>query len=305
MKKDNWKVVVLAVVGATTFWLFTALNKSYDTRINYPIEFEFDRDSLVVVSPLAEEVRIDVHGGGWNLLRKTFWLNSSPIRVTLDNPTETKYLSKPGLLPLISDQIGALRLNYVVTDTLFVDIDEKVTRRFNIGIDSLDIPLEENHRLVSEIKIEPDSIELTGSKKLLNEMENVIWCRFDEDKINENYSGSVALDLPHNAPVASSIEEATVSFNVKKFVRKIVQVPYDRLNFSPDNHAIDSTLMLSFTIVEDSAATVTATDFGVVVDYATYNPQDSTVLPVILFFPDGISDLQLLPKKLKVETLML
>ena len=72
---ENWKVVVLAVAGAATFWLFNALNKNYDTRLNYPVVFEFNRDSVVVVTPLAEEINIDVNGGGWNLIRNTFWIN--------------------------------------------------------------------------------------------------------------------------------------------------------------------------------------------------------------------------------------
>ena len=70
--KENWKVILLSIIGAATFWFFNALNKNYDARISYPLSFSFDRDSVIVVEPLAEEVKIDVTSGGWNLLRKTF-----------------------------------------------------------------------------------------------------------------------------------------------------------------------------------------------------------------------------------------
>ena len=34
----------MCIVGATTFWFFNALNKSYTTTINYPINVQFDED---------------------------------------------------------------------------------------------------------------------------------------------------------------------------------------------------------------------------------------------------------------------
>ena len=172
---DNWKVVVLAIAGAATFWLFNALNKDYDTRISLPLEFVFNRDSVVVVTPLAKKVDVDVNGGGWNLLRKSFRLNSSPINIELDNPTEISYYTQSSLVPIISDQLRGFRLNYVITDTLFIDIEEKVSKKVMVAIDSMNIPLESNFRLTSPITIDVDTLTLTGPKSLLAEQNPYIF----------------------------------------------------------------------------------------------------------------------------------
>ena len=118
----NWKVVVLSLVGATTFWFFNALNKSYDTNINYPIEFVFDKDSVVVMKPLPENIRMNVSSGGWNLLRKTYWFNLPPIEIELTNPTSVQYMDRGLLFPIVVNQMTELRVNYIVSDSLFIDI---------------------------------------------------------------------------------------------------------------------------------------------------------------------------------------
>ena len=54
------KVVVLSLFAATTFWFFNAMNKSYDTRVDYPLSYTFAEDSVVVMEPLAKQIKIDV-----------------------------------------------------------------------------------------------------------------------------------------------------------------------------------------------------------------------------------------------------
>ena len=91
---NNWRAILLSVLAATTFWFFNALNKNYSTRLNYPLGFSFTRDSVVVVNPLPDKVVVDVSGGGWNLMRKTFLFSATPILLQLDNPTEIKFFTK-------------------------------------------------------------------------------------------------------------------------------------------------------------------------------------------------------------------
>lgn len=102
-KKESWRVILLCLLAGTTFWLLNALNKNYNTKINYPIRFLLDNaDSVVIVKELPEKVEIDVSGGGWNLLRKTYWFNINPITIPLNNPTQINYILGSSLEPIIS-----------------------------------------------------------------------------------------------------------------------------------------------------------------------------------------------------------
>lgn len=300
---DNWKVVVLAIVGAATFWFFNALNKNYDTRVNYPLEFEFDKDSVVVVAPLADEVHVDVNGGGWNLLRKTFWLNSSPIRIELEKPTEVKFFTQSTLVPIISDQLGGLRLNYVVTDTIFINIEEKVSKKVRVAIDSMAVPVEDGFRVVSRITLSPDSLVLTGPKSLMANLRPVVWGKFEQDGIDGNFDANIPVDLPGNGLIASNFNEIHVGFEVDKFVRHSMAVEIEPLNFAsnPAAYLMDSVVNINFMVSERNTANMKASDFGVTADYSMRSRSDSTIIPVLLYFPDGISDIQIVPGKVKIR----
>ena len=70
-KTSNLKVVVLCVVTATTFWLLNALNKdNYTTVVNQPISLQFDPTEYMAVKDLPKEVKIQINGNGWDLLKK-------------------------------------------------------------------------------------------------------------------------------------------------------------------------------------------------------------------------------------------
>ena len=299
---DNWKVVVLAIAGAATFWLFNALNKDYDTRISLPLEFVFDKDSVVVVSPLAKKVDVDVNGGGWNLLRKSFRLNSSPIILELDNPTEVNYYTQSSLVPIISDQLRGFRLNYVITDTLFIDIEEKVRKKVTVVIDSLNIPLESNFRLTSPIAIAVDTLTLTGPKSLLARQKPFIYGKFDNDPINSNFDREVLIDLPAGGLIVADVNKVNVKFEVGKFILHSIDAEIEKLRFPSFDVAdlSDTVIGISFMIKEDEVSNIRPSDFGVTVDYMQLNNADSTITPTLMYFPDGIDNVQLNPPKLKV-----
>lgn len=299
---DNWKVVVLAIAGAATFWLFNALNKDYDTRISLPLEFVFNKDSVVVVTPLAKKVDVDVNGGGWNLLRKSFGLNSSPIKIELDKPTETSYYTQSSLVPIISDQLRGFRLNYVITDTLFIDIEEKVSKKVVVVIDSLNIPLESNFRLTSPINVSPDSLVLVGPKSLLAKQSSFIFGKFDNDPIKTNFDREVEIDLPADNLIVPETNKVNVKFEIGKYVLHKIEVEVEKLRFPSLSVAdlSDTIIEISFIIREDEVSNVKPSDFGVTVDYMLLDNADSTIAPMLLFYPDGIDNVQLNPQKLKI-----
>ncbi|OYX23746.1 MAG: hypothetical protein B7Z16_01895, partial [Algoriphagus sp. 32-45-6] len=102
-KKSSWgvsskrisdlKVVVLCIAAATTFWILNALNKdNYSTIVDYPIEWEYDRENYMPVKPLPESVPIQISGNGWDLLRKYFNLNEPPFIINLAEPSSRNFI---------------------------------------------------------------------------------------------------------------------------------------------------------------------------------------------------------------------
>ncbi len=231
---NNWKVVLISITGAATFWLFRALNKSHSALISYPIEFVFNVDSTVVMNPLPTTIKIDVSSGGWNLFRRTLIFSIDPIQVELDNPSEVNFLTQSFLSPIVEDQLKGLTINYIVTDTLFLSIERKITKRMILKVDSLSLPLEEDYQLMSNITIQPDHVVLTGPKSIINSFESDFYITLDENNIDEDFNGRVEVPIVFEDLIQSDPSEVNVSFEVEKFKNVKIGVPIILQNF-PSN----------------------------------------------------------------------
>ncbi|MEO9805068.1 MAG: hypothetical protein ABJF04_17555 [Reichenbachiella sp.] len=299
--KDNWKVVVLSILGAATFWFFNAMNKSYDTRVDYPLSYTFVEDSVVVIEPLAGQIKIDVTSGGWNLIRKTLRINATPINIPLDNPTEIKFLTRSSLIPMISDQLDGLRLIYVVTDTLFFNIEKKVTRRLPVYIDSISIPLSQSFRMISPITCNIDSAVVSGPKSTMEQMTPFVQLDFSNMSIDGNFDDELGYFVGEHVIVEPA--EATVKFQVAKYLAREISIPIELLDFPQDSSAFlaDNEITLYYTIKEVDEDEVSASDFSVTVDYSMRNMRDSSVGPILMYAHEKALDIVLASDRIKLS----
>ena len=300
---NSWKVVLLSLLGATTFWFFNELNKEYTTRLIYPLKFNFERDSVVVVRPMPTSIKVDVTGGGWNLLRRTFILfNPTPLTIDLDNPTLIRFYSRATLLPLVRDQLSELRVNYLMTDTIYFHIEEKLSRKLPVSIDSANIDLREDYRIVSSMSFSPDSIVLTGPKSFIDSLNGPFILPISERAIDEDYDEDVEILLPAEEITLSEPEEINVSFAVERFDRITVPVPFDVLNFPEDSTAIPGIeqIEVSFTVPRSERREYEASDFGITVDFNLLNEGDSSIFPIMIYSPEETIEIDMVPDTVKV-----
>ena len=297
---NNWKVVLFSIMGAATFWLFRALNKSHSALISYPIEFVFNIDSTVVMNPLPTTIKIDVSSGGWNLFRRTLIFSIDPIKVELDNPSEVNFLTQSFLSPIVEDQLKGLTINYIVTDTLFLSIERKITKRMRLKVDSLSLPLEEDHQLISNITIQPDHVVLIGPKSIINSFESDFYITLDENNIDEDFNGRVEVPIVFEDLIQSDPSEVNVSFEVDKFKNVKIGVPIILQNF-PSNRVttlLDSIVNVNYRVKESFKEEFSSEDFYVVLDY-DFLKTDSLGVPVLIKYPDTLRTVSMDPQKVR------
>ena len=297
---NNWKVVLISIIGAATFWLFRALNKSHSALISYPIEFVFNLDSTVVMNPLPTTIKIDVSSGGWNLFRRTLIFSIDPIQVELDNPSEVNFLTQSFLSPIVEDQLKGFNINYIVTDTLFLSIERKTAKWMTLKVDSLSLPLEEDYQLMSNITIQPDHVMLIGPKSIINSFESDFYITLDENNIDEDFNGWVEVPIVFEDLIQSDPSEVNVSFEVDKFKNVKIGVPIILQNF-PSNRVttlLDSIVNVTYRVEESFKEDFLVEDFYVVLDY-DFLKTDSLGVPVLIKYPDTLRTVSIDSQKVR------
>ncbi|SNS92832.1 hypothetical protein SAMN05421640_1662 [Ekhidna lutea] len=299
---SNWKVVVLSFLGATTFWFFSALGKEYNYRIQHPIEFVYNKDSLIAIKALPEFVDIDVSGGGWDLFRESFWF-VDPVVFELDNPAAIRYLTRPTILPIISDQLKEYRVNFLYTDTLYVNIDRKVSRSVNLRIDSTKISMDDDYRIITPITLSPDTATIYGPTSFIDTLKQDYHIKLEAKSIDKAFDRFVKLGLPEAFDIYSTPPTVNVKFEVDRFDRLEIASMVEMQNFPADSsvYITNPNVTVRFVVQRELREDYFSDDFKVVVDYNLINKGDSTAPAIVVYHPENVLEVETIPDSLAIS----
>jgi hypothetical protein len=231
--KKNWKAVVLCSFAATVFWFFNALNKSYTTNISFPLYFDFNHENYVPVTPLPKEVRINVSGIGWNLFRRSSGIKVPPLTIPLDRPSEVKKIVGSALPGFFSNQLEGLEINFVITDTLYVNVQPKAGRWLRLSLDSVQQNIDRHYTLSSDVKMVPESVFVEGPMSIVTKLEEPARLKISERNIDASFRQDVKIDFAQGNLIKCNPSYVQVAFGVEKFVNVTDSVKLEIINMPP------------------------------------------------------------------------
>jgi len=297
---------MLCMLAATTFWFFSALNKSdYTTRLQYPLNFVYNQDSTYLLSSLPENINIEVSGGGWNLLRKTLLFDTPPIDIELNDPVNTKYITGESLSEELSEQLGDVRLTTVITDTLYINIDEAAEKEVVLAINPSSIPLGDSYQLVSPINLSSKTAVVRGPRTVLSSMQDTLMLNLPDpdSEINTDFEQSIEVSYNRSDLVSITPEEVNVWFRVAPFDLVTRTIEVTPVNFPDDTSLQLSTkrVKVTFWVQNEYKDLIDGYNFEVVANLRTLNVEDSTLTPVLKTYPDFAKNIAISPSKLRIE----
>lgn len=215
--KKNWKAVVLCLTAATVFWFFNALNKTYTTHLSFPVEFQYDVDNFVPVSDLPTEVKMNVTGIGWALLRRSAGVKVPKLLLPIEKPMETKKVVGNTLPSLFGNQLSDLQINFVSTDTLHLDIEPLDGRWLSLTASDLSKNIKPGFGLASTISLTPDSIFIQGPRRMVQSLPEPYSVSLPRTGIYESMETQVSVSFEYDRFIVEP-SSVSMSFRVEKMV---------------------------------------------------------------------------------------
>jgi hypothetical protein len=284
--RRNWKAVVLCIFAATVFWFFNALNKSYTTNINFPLSFDYDRENFVPVRNLPAQVRLNVTGNGWDLFKRSAGVKIVPLEIPLERPSDTKKIVGNSLQRFFSTQVDGMELNFVLTDTLYVDLEPKAQRWIRLTMDSIQFNLKKGYGLVSDVTIKPDSILIEGPQPLINRIKEPFKMRLRQRNIDENFSEDVEIDLPQSDVIKRDPPTVAIRFKVDRMINLIDTVQLAAENIPPTVSNIEETwIPVTFEVPEGTNMREMLKDVRAVMDLKNFKRGAARILPEVRGLP--------------------
>jgi hypothetical protein len=216
--RRNWKAVVLCIFAAMVFWFLNALNKTYTTNLRFPLAFEYDRQSFVPVKSLPKDIRVNVTGNGWNLFRRSAGVKIPPLEIPVERPLETKKIVASTLPAFFSNQLDGLEINYVLTDTIYVDLETKAGRWIKLVLDTASLKIRKGFGLSSFVSIMPDSIFVEGPKPIINNIPEPVGIEIPFGNIDDHFMEDVEVQLPSSEFLKRNPPTVAVMFDVEKMI---------------------------------------------------------------------------------------
>ena len=216
--RRNWKAVVLCVFTATVFWFLNALNKTYTTNLKFPLAFEYDQQNFIPVKSLPADIRINVTGNGWDLFRRSAGFKIPALEIPVDRPVETKKIVGSKIPQYFSNQLEGLQVNYVLTDTLFLDLAPKDGRWIKLSLDTSELSIRKGYSLSSNVSIMPDSIFVEGPQPLIKAIKEPVNIAIPFTNIDEHFMEDVEVQLPSSDAIKRNPPTVVVMFDVDRMI---------------------------------------------------------------------------------------
>lgn len=212
--RTNWRALVLCLFAAITFWVFSALNKSYSTDISLPLDLEFDDAKYAAAETLPSKLTVNVNGIGWELLRKSLGIKVPTIAFPLERPNEVRKIPATALSQHVISQLGVLQLNFIVMDTVRVHIEQRVSRKIKLQADLRQVAFKESFGIISPVVILPDSVLLEGPKSFIESLPDTLLVEAQANRLSSHFRESIEVKVDHNEFISRNPPVAEVIFEV-------------------------------------------------------------------------------------------
>lgn len=170
----------------------------------------------MAVRALPEAVRMNVTGTGWDLFRRSTGFKVPPLIVPLEKPADVRKIVGTTLPAIFAGQLEKLKINFIITDTIRIHIEEKIRKKFIVTIDSVQQYIHPDFGLVESPRIEPDSLWLEGPDEIINSLPASLRLSLPAN-IRKDFNEEVEVGLEKSALITVQPQKVRVLLNVEKF----------------------------------------------------------------------------------------
>lgn len=299
MKKEFF-VFIIFVFIAFLFWGAISLSEEYSMKINIPVKVELPEGNFAIEGDIPENLEILLKASGWSLLKIKYFQDSKfilKIKEPVDNfiyRTDNitgDLLGFPGDVRILSIQPDVIRISFHIA----IEKKVKIYPRLNFT-------LKDGYDIVSPIKVEPESIWIKGSRRLLAKIDSLPTELINLQQLSEFVSVETkVIDTLPNLLIYEKYP-VKVSFDVQQIVdRDFEKIHIDLINVPKNRDVIllpsfiDAKLRGGITIL----GSLQPDSIKVTVDFQKYSLSSEEIKPEFNL-PYGVKVLDYFPKQFKL-----
>lgn len=226
---------MFSFVFSIVIWISISLSNDYYQFYEIPLVIENLPEGYSVGSDIPSQVRVEVKATGWKLLGLSL---SKDLDYKVNMAKDTGKVSV-SLQKAVSDNqwvssnISILGITPSNIYTHIVEVDSKQVPVVPV----LEVSYAEGYGLAAPIRVEPDSVEITGAPKMLAKVDKILTDRIELNDILESTTVTVGVENLRWRKIQPG--NVTVHFDVQKIVeKKFDNIEIEIKDLPPDRNVV-------------------------------------------------------------------
>ena len=301
-KNSKLKAFIVFLFLASVFWMLTKFSKQDVASVVTTISYVNIPQGYMLNENTPEDFSFNVNATRFEFLGYVFkkpnikidvgaYFNETTNTAIVDGAALEKLILKQVVDDGFVTQLSFSQLTLTLEQLSFkkVPVMGQVSISYNIGFDALGAK-----------QIKPDSVTITGSKKILDTIFSVTTLPLDLLDVSASFAQDISLQSWPNAAVTISPKKVTISQEVSEFSQKIIMVPVSMINQPSQGNfkLLPASIRVAFNVPVAKFNEIFPEDFTIICDYSARDVEDNFMIPVIQQMPNDITGVETETKKI-------
>lgn len=287
---------------SAVIWIFVQFSKQYTEEIEFPLQYVNIPNDKIITEGNPETLELRLRENGFRLAYNK--LITPILEIDLSQATE-----EGGRFIYDLEQQRSAILNQLNTDfenvffprnSIRINYDQREVKTIPV-VPDFDLDFAVGYSALEEIKLQPDSVTVSGPKTILDTLESVSTKHREINNISSDIKGTVQLDNSNLGKLKFYENEVAFSLRTEKFTEGQVEIPIEVVNLPEDTNLVifPKDVMVYFQVSLDAFDKVKPSQFRVVVDYKKASTSEEYLLADIVKKPEFVNNVRLSENKIQ------
>jgi hypothetical protein len=277
-------------------------SKEYTEVLEMPIIYTNLPKDKILVGDTPETLDLRIKDRGFYIA----WNRVFPQKITVDisDASEDGKSLVYDLELQKSAILSQLDLDYekvvFLQKNIKISFGQRAVKKVAI-LSSIDLSFAVGYSALEEIKLQPDSIMVSGAATILDTLEAIKTKSLKINNISNDVKGKVKLETGNLKEVSLYQEEVNYSVSTEKFTEGKVEIPIKLLNVPEGTNVVifPKDVVIYYQVSLKDFETIDSSSFLVAVDFKNAKDSDGFLIAQILEEPTQVNNIRLNEKKIQ------
>ncbi|CAM4122388.1 CdaR family protein [Gillisia hiemivivida] len=302
IKRGPLKTFSFFLGFSAVIWVVVQFSKEYTEVIEMPIIYTNLPKDKILVGDTPKTLDLRIRDRGFYIA----WNRVFPQKITIDISDASEEgkslvydleLQKAAILSQLDldyEKVVFLQKN------IKINFEQRAVKKVAI-LSSIDLSFAVGYSALEEIKLQPDSIMVSGAATILDTLKTIKTKSLKINNISNDVKGKVKLETGNLKEVSLYQEEVNYSVRTEKFTEGKVEIPIKLLNVPEGTNVVifPKDVVIYYQVSLKDFEKIDSSSFLVAVDFKNAKDSDGFLIAQILEEPTQVNNIRLNEKKIQ------